>query len=196
MKINEVIISELSPEGQAAERQRAQGEVRLLWQIDPQFASKFEKSFRKYGKKSVDTAYQAAITDIEKQGGNSSDIQKLQKIANMPGGWEDDKKVRAFVSAIPSGYRKTLPSYVNPGDRIGATGRRWGNQYYAGGGVDSSDSFVDPNSPGIGKTIKKLGTTAKDVWQNARASKGFKMGSQIGKSLSKYVSDPTIVGKN
>ena len=182
---------EMGPEGLAAERQRAQAEIRLLQQIDFNFAAQFEKSFRKYGRKSVDTAYQAAISDGQKSGTiGSSEAEQLKQIAGNKG-LSASQRTRQFVSALPQAYKNSLPNvqYSEP-DRIGATGKRWGNQYYSGG-IGKDGTLVDPDAKsGLRKGLDKAVQTAKDVWQNATTSKGVKMGGQLAKAAGGVMSAP------
>ena len=182
---------EMGPEGLAAERQRAQAEIRLLQQIDFNFAAQFEKSFRKYGKKSVDTAYQAAISDGQKSGTiDNAQANQLKQIAGNKG-LNAQQRTRQFVSALPQAYRNSLPNvqYSEP-DRIGATGKRWGNQYYSGG-IGKDDTLVDPNAKsGFRKGLDKAVQTTKDVWQNAKTSTGMKMGGQLAKAAGTTMSAP------
>lgn len=183
---------ELGAEGLKAERMRAQSEIRLLQQIDFNFAAQFEKSFRKYGKKSVDTAYQAAIADGERSGTISGgEAQQLKQIAGNKG-LSAEQRTRQFVSALPQAYKDSLPNvtFGDP-DRIGATGKRWGNQYYSGGGVGKDGTLVDPDEKsGFRKGIDKAMQTTKDVWQNAKTSTGIKMGSQLAKAAGGGISAP------
>lgn len=182
---------EMGPEGLAAERQRAQAEIRLLQQIDFNFAAQFEKSFRKYGKKSVDTAYQAAISDGQKSGTiDNAQAGQLKQIASNKG-LSAEQRTRQFVSALPQAYINSLPNvqYAEP-DRIGATGKRWGNQYYSGG-VKKAGTLVDPDAKsGFRKGLDTAVQTTKDVWQNASISKGAKMGGQLAKAAGTRMSAP------
>ena len=191
MKIREIIL-ELGPEGLAAERQRAQAEIRLLQQIDFNFAAQFEKSFRKYGRKSVDTAYQAAISDGQKSGTiGSAEAEQLKQIAGNKG-LSASQRTKQFVSALPQAYKNSLPNvqFGEP-DRIGATGKRWGNQYYSGGGVDKPGTLVDPDAKGgFRKGLDKAIQTTKDVFTGARTSTGLKMGGQLAKAASGNMSAP------
>ena len=125
---------------------------------------------------------------------NKEDKKQAEQLKQIAGnkGLSASQRTKQFVSALPQAYKNSLPNvqFGEP-DRIGATGKRWGNQYYSGGGVDKPGTLVDPDAKGgFRKGLDKAIQTTKDVFTGARTSTGLKMGGQLAKAASGNMSAP------
>jgi len=177
MKINEIIISELTPPtgqnaGKQAEKRRSEVEYRTLKRFDQAFADEFKRQFIKHGETSVDAAYQAAQAETLKK-------QKQQLDLDPNKSAEEKKKEMAdYISAMPelstySQAQKDIRTARKDKKGTGTVGGQMGNQNAYRGGQDTSPGIIRTAIDGV-----------KDVWNKANVGQGFKKGRALGKTAS------------